>query len=321
MTSQLKFFGLFILALAALLVFSQPVLAANKLSFTNRYAEIKSKLANNPLGLPLWIESAEQNHIIQGDVYGIFDHPFEKVQTLLKEPGTWCDISLLHLNVKTCVHTTQQNQSYLICYNGRKIYQTPKDAYALEYHFSILEEQPDFLQIVLTATQGPLSTKDYQIIITAMPVETTKTFIHFSYAYQYGFIAHLAMTTYFATGGSSKIGFSVLNRDQKGNPVYVSGLRGAIERNAVRYYLAVQAYLDTRHLGEEERFKQCLGHWFDLTEQFKTQLFEMGKEEYIQTKLREHQNQLNLQMRVNQLAFKSGMNILSDQRNEFNGPR
>jgi hypothetical protein len=260
--------------------------------------------------LPVWIESTEQSHFLQGDVYGLFAHSFASVRERLKEPAAWCEISFLHFNTKTCLYAKEQNQVHLITYSGRKFYEPPERAYFLDYQFKVVEDQADFLQVTLTAAKGPLSTKDYQVSITAIPVEENKTFLHFRYAYRYGTMAEWALSVYLGTGGSNKIGFSVVADDPVGNPVFVKGLRGLVERNAVRYYLAVQAYLDTLSVPEPERLSQRLSLWFDLTDQFKAQLFEMDKKEYIQNKLREYNNQTVLQTKVNHPKFKYGMPIL-----------
>ena len=39
------------------------------------------------------------------------------------------------------------------------------------------------------------------------------------------------------------VGFTVIGTDRKGNPVYIGGPRGSIERNAVRYYFAIRSVL------------------------------------------------------------------------------
>ncbi|MBP1752878.1 MAG: hypothetical protein H6Q57_1714, partial [Geobacteraceae bacterium] len=80
-----------------------------------------------------------------------------------------------------------------------------------------------------------------------------------------------------------------------GEPVYVSGVRGSVERNAVRYYLAIQTYMDTLSIPWNQRFEKRISRWFDLTARFPRQLYEMDKGEYLATKRREHNNQLMLQ--------------------------
>ena len=98
--------------------------------------------------------------------------------------------------------------------------------------------------------------------------------------------------------GRNKVGFTVVAHDEKGNPVFIEGTRGAIERNAVRYYLAIRAYMDSLRFPEEIRFEQRIQLWYDLTDRLKEQLFELPREEYIDGKRRENKNQLNLQEQI-----------------------
>jgi len=125
-----------------------------------------------------------------------------------------------------------------------------------------------------------------------MPPGGDRALIHFRYAYSYSLLARMAMKGYFATLGHGKIGFGVFNTDNQGNPVYVGGTRGAIERNAVRYYFAIKTYMDTLEFPQERRFKKRISQWYDLADQHQKQLFEMSKEEYLNYKKRERGNQL-----------------------------
>ncbi len=70
-----------------------------------------------------------------------------------------------------------------------------------------------------------------------------RTFLHLSYSYGYGMAGRLAMQGYLATVGADKVGFTVTGRDGNGQPIYIGGVRGAIERTAMRYYLAIDAHL------------------------------------------------------------------------------
>ena len=64
-----------------------------------------------------------------------------------------------------------------------------------------------------------------------------------SYSYGYGAAARIAMQAYLATAGRDKIGFSITGKGDDGKPVYIDGVRGVVERNTMRYYLAIEAYL------------------------------------------------------------------------------
>ncbi len=52
-------------------------------------------------------------------------------------------------------------------------------------------------------------------------------------------LGYFLMKSYFAILGGGRIGFSVIGTDSDGNPVYVGGLRGAVESNVLRYYLTM----------------------------------------------------------------------------------
>ncbi len=287
--------------LATVLCRVHPAPAAEPLSINGnillvKYFAIKTRLEKNQFGIPLYLESKEESGSMHVDVYGMFDYPFDSVRDALRTPGNWCDIDSLLINIKACTFSKVSGQWMLTLYSGRKYYQPPEDAYKLEFRFTIAAIQPEYMDIVLTAKNGPLFTSDYRIRLEAVPLDKARTFIHFSYDYSYGVLARAAMKTYFATIGRDKKGFSIIATDKKGDPVYVGGARGAVERNAVRYYLAIQAYMDTLGIPSNQRFEKMISHWYKLTERFPLQLHELDKGEYLANKSREHENQLLLQI-------------------------
>jgi hypothetical protein len=66
----------------------------------------------------------------------------------------------------------------------------------------------------------------------------------------------------------------------------------------VRYYLALQAFLETQHLQPDLRFAAATVLWYDLTEQFHDQLYEMDRAAYLDIKRRERIQQLRLQQKI-----------------------
>src|SRR5690606_18883171 len=111
-------------------------------------------------------------------------------------------------------------------------------------------------------------TRDYRIRLEAAPVDGERTFMHLSYAYALGLAARIAMQGYFATAGRDKVGFSVVDREADGRPVYVDGARGVVERNAMRYYLAVEAYLESLKIPPEKRLETRLRDWYAAIERY-----------------------------------------------------
>jgi len=276
---------------------AEHLLSGNK-GLLARYPAIKAKLEKNQFGTPIYLESAEKESSLGVDVYGILNYPFEEVRDELQSPGNWCAITSLHTNIKACTFRKTGDHWLLTLYSGRKYYQAPEDAYKLDFKFRIVAQQPDYLDIAMTADKGPLLTTDHRIRLEAAPLDGGKTFVHFRCAYKHGLLARTAIKTYFATLARDKVGFSSIAADDTGKPVYVGGVRGAIERNAVRYYLALQTYMDTLKFPGDQRFEHQISRWFGLTERFPRQLHEMDKKEYLTAKRQEHNNQLMLQKEI-----------------------
>jgi hypothetical protein len=259
------------------------------------YGRNIARLETSPFGIPLYLDSFEQGDRVHVDVYGIFAYPFTSVSSVLKEPASWCDIVALHPNVKACTYQNLEDAWLLTFYLGRKTFQPPQDARQVIYHFRDLERGRGYLDIALTAAVGPLGTKDHQLKFEALPLDGAKTFVHVTYAYKNSAFLSLAEKVYFSTRGRDKVGFTVAGTDQRGKPVYITGPRGAIERNAVRYYFAIQAVMDSLPYPEKSRFNIRTSNWFDLTNRYPRQLFELEKSDYLSFKKKEYEHQLALQ--------------------------
>lgn len=252
-------------------------------------------LATNSFGLPLVVESSEQDDRVQVDVYGIFDHSFNSIANALKVPANWCDIVFLPPNVKTCTYRKLNDRWQLTFYLGRKEYQAPEDARKIICRYRSSEQQHGYLDIMLNADDGPFGTKNHRMRTEALPLDGGKTFIHVSYTYGDSGALRLASKIYFATLGRSKVGFTVTGTDRNGRPVHIGGPRGAVERNAVRYYFAIQSFMNTARYPEESRFNMRISQWYDLTSHYRKQLFDLEKKDYIALKTSERKNQVALQ--------------------------
>jgi hypothetical protein len=88
------------------------------------------------------------------------------------------------------------------------------------------------------------------------------------------------MQAYLGTLGSDKVGFT-----PKGASGYVGGVRGVVERNTMRYYLAIDAFLDAPR---PEQLDRRLAAWFDATERYARQLHETERSEYLEMKRSEY---------------------------------
>jgi hypothetical protein len=256
-----------------------------------RHAALHDKFATNQFGRPLVLESKESSDDLKGDVYAVVEHPFATVQQALESSEHWCDILILHLNVKRCHAGSGTGPAKTLSLNvGRKFDQPIEDAYALEFVYKVVATSPDYLQVQLTAEDGPLSTKNYRIQVEATPVDARRSIVHMSYAYGYGFTARMAMKTYLATIGSQKVGFTIVDR-KDGKPVYQGGVLGLLERNTMRYYLAIDAYLSAYALPAADQTEKRIREWYASTERYAEQLHEMDQAEYLDMKRKEIRRQ------------------------------
>jgi len=262
------------------------------------YHKNSASLEKSSFGLPLFLESFERDDKVHVDVYGIFLYPFGSVVDVLKIPANWCDIVPLHLNVKACTYKKLPDSWLLTFYIGRKGYQPPEDTRQVMFQYRIVDQQQGYLDVILTAASGPFGTKDHRMRFEALPLDGGRTFVHVSYEYRDSVALRFAGKAYFATLARGKVGFTVTGKDRNGKPVYISGPRGAIERNAVRYYFAIQSFMDTLRYPEKNRFNQRISGWYDLTSRYRKQLFEMEKQDYLTFKTKEHENQLLLQRKI-----------------------
>jgi hypothetical protein len=140
-------------------------------------------------------------------------------------------------------------------------------------------------RVGLRPPAGPLGTHDYRILLEATPADATHTVLHLAYSYGYGALGQLAMQAYLATAGASKVGFTTV--EEGGQPHLVGGMRGVMERNTMRYFLAIEAYLASLGTPSQGRAERRFEAWFDATERFARQLHEMSREQYLSMKRRE----------------------------------
>jgi hypothetical protein len=237
----------------------------------------------------LWLASREDGDTLRGDIHAVSPHRYAEVRQALRRPAAWCELLILHLNVKFCRAEGAAGEESLVVGLGRKFEQPLGDAHWIRLAFRVQEAGDQRFAIGLEAAEGPLGTRNYRIALEATPQGERETLLHVTYAYQSSWTARTAMQVYLATAGSGKVGFS---REGAGaSAPLVAGLRGSLERNAMRYYLAIEAWLDTLGLAPPERQHRALEEWFTATERYPRQLQEITRKEYLAMKTREIQRQ------------------------------
>lgn len=260
-------------------------------SLRDRYAALTEQLEQSPLQRGLYLESVERSRTLQGDVYAVVDYPFAVIGESFARPESWCEALILHLNVKYCQTTVRGGRIVLSVAIGKKVEQPLDETYRIEFTYGVTASTDDYMAVGLYAKKGPFGTKNYSIALEFIGLEGERAFLHVRYSYAYGILAGLAMRVYLATSGQSKVGFTMVGGVQGEAPHLVGGVRGALERNAMRYYLAVDAYLATAATPAPERFGESLERWFTATERYAPQLHEVEHDAYITMKRREYLRQ------------------------------
>ena len=256
-----------------------------------RHAALAPQLANNAFQRPIHMESAQASGELRGEVWAVVEHPFQTLHAALKGADRWCDVLILPFNVKQCRAKNLASGWSIELAIGRKYDQPLSDAHRVDFGYRVGAVTADYFQVMLNADEGPMGTRDYRIVFEATPLDERRSFMHMSYSYGFGVAARLAMQGYLGTVGRDKVGFSVVDRAADGRPVYVGSMRGVVERNTMRYYLAIDAYLASLAAPPAERVDRRLRHWFNETERYPRQLREISQGEYIAMKRREIERQ------------------------------
>ncbi len=113
----------------------------------------------------------------------------------------------------------------------------------------------------------------------AIPLEGGKSFVHFSYTYEQGSATRVATKSYLSTLGRDKVGFTVVGKESNGDPKLIGDMLGLVERNAMRYYLALDAYL-----AAPKDFEKQLTLWYAATQKYPRQLNDLSQADYLKFK-------------------------------------
>lgn len=253
-----------------------------------KFESLQNQLARNQFQKPIYLVSGDTANSVTGDIYAVVDMPFATTAATLSSPARWCDILMLHINTKYCRASTAGNGSVLQVNIGKKHDQPVDEAYRLDFAYRVASATTAYMNVTLTAEAGPLSTRDYRIAFEAIPLDNGRTFLHLTYSYGYGVAGQLAMQAYLATIGLGKVGFTVVGMQTGGLPLFIGGMRGVAERNTMRYYLAIEAFLGALSAPPAARLEQSLRDWFAAIERYPRQLHDLERNDYLEMKRREH---------------------------------
>jgi hypothetical protein len=248
-----------------------------------RHAALQKQLADNPFGRPIHVDSTADGGRHKGEIYAVLEQPHRVVAAALAAPAHWCEILTLQVNVKGCRVSGQALAAFIT----RKARDSLDDAHRVDFRFQVAAARSDYLQVVLSSADGPVGTRDYEIRLQAAPLDARRTVVHLSYAYTLGFFARLAMDAYLAGAGRDKVGFSVVDRLPDGRPVHVDGMRGVVERSAMRYHLAIEATVDALAIPPAQRLDARLRDWYAAISRYPQLREQVAADEYVEMKRRE----------------------------------
>lgn len=256
-----------------------------------QFASLRDAGTGQLLDQSIYLRSTESSDHMQGEVHAVIEEPFAQVRQQLVMAEQWCDVLILHINVKYCRVQRTAAGDELVSGLGRKHDQPLAEVHWVRFGFRVLTDRNDQLLAELRSPTGPMGTHDYRMSVEAVPQSSGQTLLRMTYSYGYGTAARWAMKTYLATLGRDKRGFSVVGKTAAGQPIMVDGVRGVVERNTLRYYLALQSHLKTHDAPGGNATLLSLQTWFNATERYAEQLREMDGPAYMAMKLKEVKRQ------------------------------
>lgn len=273
-----------VLGLLLLMSFTTNAQTHDAATMRATHARMKDALANSPLQGPIHLESGETASGLQGDVFAEVPHSVASIEHALSSPSQWCDAMVPHINTKKCRASGDAHRGELNLSIVRKWDQDADQAFVLTFAYRVITQSADYLEVQLTSGAGPLGTSNYRILLQVVALPDGRSFLHFSYAYDSNALARTASQLYLATFGSAKVGFTVLSREPDGSPTLIRGMRGLVERNAMRFFVAIEAHLDALAAPAPEQFEKRLDLWFSGSERYPRQLHEIDRATYLNLK-------------------------------------
>lgn len=256
-----------------------------------RHDGLQAALASSPFQRPIVLQSRASSSRPSGEVFAVMEQPYRTVAEALRRSASWCEILTLPENVKRCTVSGKAPAQVVSLAIGRKFDQPLEDTYRVDFSFRVAAVDDNYLSVQMAAEDGPMGTSAYRLMLEVVPLDASHSFLHLSYAYANGFAAQMATSAYLATAGRDKVGFTAAGRESDGSVRYVDGIRGIVERNTMRYFLAIEAFLGSQQAPAPQRAEKRLRDWFSATQRYPRQLKEMDMPEYLAMKRRELQAQ------------------------------
>ena len=250
--------------------------------------------------LPLYLKTVQKDDVLNVSLLGRIPFKFSDVTDVLAKPASYCNFLPLMFNVKSCVITELNPVTRMKFYVAGKHYSPPITSYRIHALFRLVDRTPEKIRIRLESDEDSLGKSGYDVDLMAIPLDG-QTLLYLKSRYAPGRITRMATYTYIKVFARDKPGFTEI-QEPGGEKKLITGFPAVIERSTVRAYFALKAYMLNIHLPPAKRFDACLNTWYDLNQPYKKQLYELGRDQYLQIKRREHKNQLRIQEKQRQSA-------------------
>lgn len=250
-----------------------------------KYTEMAPQLRASALGRPLVLQSTQQVDQLRSEIYAVLPYSHAQLRNALQSPVHWCDMLMLNIKTIGCQLQMRSAGARLLLHVGRTGSEDLAQALPLEFSYRVQLADAHYLDMALQADSGPSGTSDYRFRIEAIGLPDGQSFVRLTYAYASNAMARLATQAYLATLGRDKVGFTPDPDAPATRDGFIGGPRGLVERNAMRYFLAIDAYLQVPGPGTDVAVRaQRLQHWFDAAEGFARQLHEVDRAAYLEMK-------------------------------------
>ena len=249
------------------------------------YQNLRPRLAQSPLRRGLVLDSSESSDRTSGDIYAVLDVTLPRLEQINRDPARWCEILLLLSNAKNCTVGSDGGNPALLLQMGTKGPQDLNTTTAMDFRFSSSRAASAVLETLLNASTGPMGTKDGTLQLRAIALPGDQAFVHLHYSYRSSLAGRFATEVYLQTLGRGKVGFST----EAGTGNVVGGVRGIIERNTMRYFMGLGCALQFAATDvPAQRFGQMAACWYDETQRYPVQLYEMPRADYLDMKRAEY---------------------------------
>jgi hypothetical protein len=267
-------------ALALAASFAQAAAASEEPGLQQRLPALLALQPAAPFHRPLVLGSRVAGGEATATLEAVLDVPFADVRAVLADARRSCSMLILHIDVKGC--TAGPGATVHLAVVRR--YDLPADqATAFHFDYQVDQDSAEAFSVLLHAERGPYGTSHYHMRFEAVPAGAARTAVRLGYGFHQSTTTGWALGFYFSTFGRGKVGFSQ-ETDGKGGTQPVAGVRGLLERNLMRYFLAVEAASATPQPTTQADYERRLRRWHELAERYPRQLHDVTLEGYLALK-------------------------------------